>query len=153
MKPDIFDKIMTWRIFKPLQPFYQKHKEVLLYLFFGALTFFLSVALFWVFINPMGMPALPANVLVWIICVIFAYLTNRTWVFADKAHDAKGVVLECFSFMLGRLGTLALEEAVLWIGIDLLHMNSMAVKIAAQVLVIIGNYLISKLIVFRKKPS
>ena len=85
----------------------------------------------------------------WIICVIFAYLTNRTWVFKAKAQDTNGVIRECAAFMIGRLGTLALEEAALWLGIDMLHMNSMPVKILAQVLVIIGNYVISKFFVFR----
>ena len=147
---DIFDRIMAWRFLKPLQPFYMKYKEPLLYLFFGGLTFFLSIGLFWAFTVPFGMNALSANVIDWIICVIFAYLTNRTWVFENKAYDVKGIVRECSSFMIGRLGTLALEEALLWLGIDILHNNSMIVKIVAQVLVIIGNYVISKFFVFRK---
>jgi Predicted membrane protein len=148
-RPDIFDRIMTSRVLRPLQPFYQKYKEPLLYLFFGSLAFFLSIGLFWAFTVPLGMNALTANVVDWVICVVFAYLTNRTWVFKNKAQDVKGIVRECSSFMLGRLGTLALEEAILWLGIDFLRINGMAVKIVAQVLVIVGNYVISKFFVFR----
>lgn len=147
---DIFDRVMRWKPLSPLQPFYRKYKEPLLYLFFGGLTFFLSIGLFWLFTVKLSIPALAANIIDWIICVAFAYVTNRTWVFKDKAHDAKGVVRECGAFVIGRLGTLGLEELILWIGIDLLGMNSIAVKVAAQVLVILGNYVISKLFVFRK---
>ena len=152
-KQDIFDRIMSWKLLSPLQPFYKKYKEPLLYLFFGGLTFFLSIGLFWLFTAKLSMPALTANIIDWIICVAFAYITNRTWVFKDKAHDAKGVVRECCAFMIGRLGTLGLEELILWIGIDLLGINSLAVKVVGQVLVIIGNYVISKLFVFRKDDT
>ena len=98
------------------------------------------------------MNALVANIVDWIICVIFAYLTNRTWVFKSKAHNSNDLVRECSSFMVGRLGTLVLGEAVLWLGIDMMHINSMVVKVVAQVLVIVGNYVISKFFVF-KKPA
>lgn len=150
---DIFDRIMSWRLLKPLQPFCKRFKEQLLYLFFGGLTTLLSIFLFWLFIEPFGMDALVANVIGWIICVAFAYITNRMWVFKDKAHGAAGVIRECAAFFAGRLGTLGLEELVLWIGIDKLGIDSMVVKVFAQVLVIVGNYVISKLFVFRKKTA
>ena len=150
-KPDIFDRIMSWRIFRPLLPFYRKYKEPLLYLFFGGLTFFLSIFLYWLFAHPLGLDPLVANVISWILCVAFAYVTNRTWVFSDKAHDRRGILREIFSFAAGRLATLGLEELILWLGITVLGVNDVLVKIVAQVLVIVGNYLISKLFVFRKK--
>lgn len=152
MKQDIFDRIMAWEELSSLQPFYKKYKEPLLYLFFGGLAFFLSIGLFWVFLVPLEINALVANIIDWIICVIFAYLTNRTWVFKSKAHNSNDLVRECSSFMVGRLGTLVLEEAVLCLGIDMMHINSMVVKVVAQVLVIVGNYVISKFFVF-KKPA
>ena len=148
--PDIFDRIMAWRVLKPLLPFYQKYKEPLLYLLFGGLTTALSVAFFWLLVYPCGMQALIANIITWIVCIAFAYITNRTWVFKDKAYGAAGVVRELFSFTLGRLATLGLEELILWIGIDLMSLNTLAVKIIAQILVIIGNYVISKFLVFKK---
>jgi putative flippase GtrA len=151
--PDIFDRIMGWRIFRPLQPFYRKYKEPLLYLFFGGLTTLVGLATFWLFVYPCGLNPLIANVISWVICVAFAYVTNRTWVFTDKAHDRKGIVREIVSFTLGRLATLGMEELVLWVGIDLLGINSMIVKLIAQVLVVIGNYVISKLLVFRKEKA
>lgn len=149
-KKDIFDRIMSWKVFRPLWPFYHRYKEILLYLFFGGLTTLLSIILFWVFTVPLGMSALSGNVIDWIICVLFAYFTNRTWVFKDKAKDSKGILREALTFAGGRLGTLAMEELVLFVGINLLSINSLAVKVFAQFLVVVGNYVISKWFVFKK---
>ena len=150
-KPDLFDRIMSWKLLRPLQPFYRKYKELLLYLFFGGLTTLLSIFLYWLFAHPLGLDPLVANIISWILCVAFAYVTNRTWVFADKAHDPKGILREAASFTAGRLATLGLEELILWLGISVLGINDIVVKVIAQVIVILGNYLISKLFVFRKR--
>lgn len=150
-KPDIFDCILSARILSPVQPLYLRHKELLLYLFFGGLTTVLSIGLFWVFTKPMHISVLIGNVLGWIVCVLFAYLTNRTWVFQDKAHDTKGILMECGTFFLGRIGTLVMEELVLWGGIEQMRFNSMGVKVFAQVLVVAGNYIISKWMMFTNR--
>lgn len=149
--PDIFDRIMEWKVLKPFNPLCRRFKEQLLYLFFGGLTTILSIFLFWLFTVSFSIDALIANIICWIICVLFAYVTNRTWVFSTKARDTYGVIRECLSFFSGRLVTLALEELVLWIGIDILMINSMIVKVVAQIMVIIGNYVISKWLVFHKE--
>jgi putative flippase GtrA len=150
---DIFDRIMSSRLLKPLYPFYRKYKEPLLYLFFGGLTFILSICLYWLFAHPLGLAPLVANALSWIICVAFAYVTNRTWVFMEKAHDSRGIAREAAAFVLGRVATLVLEEVVLWLGISVLGIGDIAVKVFAQVLVIVANYFISKFLVFRKDGS
>ena len=149
-RPDIFDRIMALRLLRPLRPFYEKYKEPLLYLFFGGLTTLLSIFLYWLFAHPLGVPPLAANVVSWILCVAFANVTNRTWVFRDKARGAKGILREAASFTAGRLATLGLEELILWLGISILGVGDLVVKILAQVLVIVGNYLISKFLVFKK---
>ena len=151
MKPDIFDRIMSLRLLRPLQPLYRKYKEQLLYLFFGGLTFLLSISVFYLLVNVLRMNELVANVIDWVICVVFAYVTNRTWVFQSAAAGTKGICREAASFGLGRLATLGLEELLLWAGIDLLDLNSLLVKIVAQAAVIIGNYVISKCLVFKGK--
>ena len=91
-----------------------------------------------------------ANVLSWIIAVLFAYVTNRTWVFANRAHGVCGLLAEIGRFISGRIATLALEEALLFVFITLLHLNSLAVKIIAQVVVIVANYVVSKCFVFTR---
>ena len=149
-KKDVFDRIMEWRIMKPFRSFYAAHKEVLLYLFFGGLTTLVSIVIFAVFYQQLGINELWANVVSWIGAVLFAYLTNRTWVFADKAHTRAGIAREAASFFGGRLATLGMEEALIAVFITWLGFPAMAVKIFSQIAVIAANYFISKFLVFRK---
>ena len=90
-KHDIFDRIFSLKLLSPFHPLYRKYKEPLLYLFFGGLTFFLSIGLYWLFTYPLRLTPLVANALSWIICVAFAYVTSRTRVFKEKAHDSRGI--------------------------------------------------------------
>ena len=150
-REDIFDRMMGLpglRIFKPL---YQKHKEVLLYLFFGGLAVFLNLALFVFFTKHFGWGALFANIVDWVICVLFQFITNKTWVFDAETDSAKGFWAQLAGFFSGRLLTLGVEELMLFVFIDRLHWNSLLVKLIAQIVVIVSNYVISKLFVFKRK--
>ncbi len=147
---DVFDRLMGLPLLRVFAPFYRRHKSVLLYLFFGGLTFLLSVAAFALFNAWLLLNEHAANVLSWIIAVLFAYGTNRTWVFADRAHGARGIFAEIGRFVSGRVATLALEEALLFVFITLLRCDSLAVKIIAQVAVIVANYVVSKCFVFTR---
>ena len=80
-KRDIFDRMMALPILNIFEPFYKKNKEVLLYLFFGGLTFIVSIATYAVFNVSMGINELIANVMSWVLAVLFAFATNRVWVF------------------------------------------------------------------------
>ncbi len=149
-KKDIFDRLMGLRPFRPLWPFYVKYKEPLLYLFFGGLTTLISIFVFWLFDDPLGLNELVANLISWLLAVLFAFLTNKTWVFQSGGQE-KGFLSLMLSFYAGRLVTLGVEELLLLVFITWLGFNSMAVKIAAQIVVIVLNYVISKLLVFRDK--
>lgn len=146
-KQDIFDKIFSWRILRFAQPLYKKYKEVLLYLFFGALTTAVSIGTFYLFTDVIPLDALVANILSWFFAVLFAFLTNRTWVF--EATD-QPFFRQMLSFYLGRVSTLLMEEVILLVFVTWLHMDPMVIKIAAQILVLIMNYVISKLFIFKK---
>lgn len=148
---DIFDRIMEWKILRIFNPFYKKYKEVLLYLFFGGLTTVISIGSYAFFDISMHMDPMIANIFSWILAVLFAYVTNRIWVFEHTAKDIKGIIQEMISFFGGRVATLLMEEAVLYVGINILFMNSIIVKVFAQVLVVIANYVISKLFVFKSE--
>ncbi len=118
---------------------------------FGVLTFAVSMASYAGGEYLFGMPPLWANVFSWVMAVAFAYVTNRTWVFAYRAETPAGVIREAFTFFSGRLTTLGLEELLLAVGIYALGWSSLLVKAIAQVAVVVSNYFISKLIVFRKR--
>ena len=90
-KRDIFDRLMHLPVLNIFEPFYKKHKEVLMYLFFGGITFFLNIALYAWLDGMLGINALIANVICWVICVLFQYFTNRTWVFDGQVDSAAGI--------------------------------------------------------------
>lgn len=147
MNRDIFDKIMGLPVLRRFYKPYEKHKEVLLYIFFGGLATVVSISTFLLF--DWVMNELIANALSWIITVGFAYWTNRTWVFRSQVRG-KGIWKEMTTFYTGRLATLTLEELILLVFVTILAWNSAAVKIAAQIVVLVGNYIISKLLIFKK---
>lgn len=149
-KKDIFDKIMSLPGLRIFEPFYKKNKEVLLYLFFGGLTFLISVVTYAYFTMMFGMNELIANIFSWIIAVLFAFVTNKIWVFQSKNDTILAFVREAVAFFAGRVATLVVEEVILFVFIMMLQWNSLGVKIAAQVIVIVLNYVISKLLVFKK---
>lgn len=149
-KKDIFDKIVHLKVFRWAEPFYKKHKEVLLYLFFGGLAFIVSIVSFYLLIKYTAMNELVANIISWIITVTFAYITNRIWVFDAATNDGKELLAQIWKFYSGRIVTLVIEELILLVFITWLGMNNMVVKIFAQVVVIVLNYVISKLFVFKK---
>ena len=162
-KKDIFDRIMSAEIFSALEPFYKKHKEMLLYLFFGGCTTLVGIIFFqtplsrltlgkkMLFGVTLDMDVITANVISWICAVTFAYVTNRIWVFADKAYGAAGIAKECAEFFAGRLFTLVVETVLLNILVESFSMNELLSKILVSIVTIILNYVISKLFVFKPK--
>lgn len=138
-------------MFTKLMEMYRRYKELILYVFFGALCTVVSIGSFaWCDVI-MHMDPLIANIISWILAVTFAYVTNSLWVFGAKPHGIKEMFRQATAFYGGRLLTLAMEELILFIFINGLGLPSVAVKVAAQVAVLIANYIISKCIVFREK--
>ena len=147
-KKDIFDRLFSLKPFCIVQPFYQKYKEQLLYLFFGGLTTVISIAVFSFFTLVVPCDELIANLISWIVAVMFAFLTNRTWVFQSDSRQSFFKQMQ--SFYLGRVATLGVEELILLVFVKFLSVNAMLVKIVAQIVVIVLNYFVSKWFVFRK---
>ena len=150
-RKDIFDRLMELPPLRPLQPRWRKYREVLLYLLFGGLTTLISIIVFWLCNRPLGLNEHIANAVSWVLAVLFAYLTNAAWVFFARPGSRGEALRQLLSFYAGRLATLGVEELILLVFVTWLKLDSMLVKIAAQVVVIVLNYVISKLLVFRKK--
>lgn len=133
-----------------IKELYFKYKEVINYLFFGGCTFLVSIISFYLFNKVCGFNEHIANVISWILAVSFAYITNKKYVFESKTNEKKDLLREIGSFVSARLLTLVMEEIILFIGVNLLYIDSMIVKIVAQVVVIVSNYFLSKLFIFKK---
>lgn len=147
MHRNFFDRIMSLPGLRKFYKPYEKHKELLLYIFFGGFTTIISIGTFALF--DWFMNELIANAISWFFAVGFAYLTNRTWVFHSQVRG-KAVWKEMLTFYGGRLLTLAMEEGLLLVFVTWLAFPGTAVKIAGQVLVLTGNYVISKWMIFKK---
>ena len=131
---------------------YKKHEEIWNYLIVGGLTTLVSLLVYYIcvltFLNPNNAIELQiANIISWIFAVLFAYVTNRVFVFKSSNKNIKK---EAASFIGSRIITLLLDMLTMFIIVTLLHMNDKIAKIIAQIIVIIGNYIISKLFVFKK---
>lgn len=123
------------------------------YLFWGGVAFLLSIILFHIFANMMNLYEQIANTLSWIICVIFTYLTNRFFVFKSKTRGLKRVTKEFTDFVTARIITLVMENAILFVMIDLLTIHNMIAKLVGQFVVIVSNYILSRLWIFKKEKK
>ncbi len=131
---------------------YRQYQEIINYLIFGVLTTVVSLIAYYVLtiiiLDPkLNLELQIANILSWCIGVLFAYFTNRKFVFNSTNQNKKK---EFFTFVSARISTLILDMLVMFIGVSLLYFNDKIVKLISQVLVIIGNYILSKIIVFKK---
>ena len=148
-KKDIFDRIMELPVFNIFEESYKAHKEMLLYLFFGGLTTLISILIFGGLNIGLAINALVANIISWIISVAFAFVTNRIWVFTAAKGKSNRLIVQMINFYMGRILTLLVEEILLFVFITKCGINSMIVKIIAQIVVIVLNYIISKKWVYK----
>ena len=135
-----------------IKELYTKHKEIINYLIIGGLTFIVSMLSYYLcvvtFLNPLNPIQLQiANVISWILAVTFAYFTNRKYVFES---NNKNIIGEMTGFFVSRLATLFMEMFIMFLTVTVLGINDKIAKLIAQIVVIIGNYLFSKLFVFKK---
>lgn len=136
---------------KKIKECFNKYREPILYVVFGGLTTLVSFAAYWILVDGFHVHYMVSTVLSWIISVTFAYITNRRWVFQSRAHGFRAILTEMASFYACRLASGFLEMGLMFVGVDLLRINDKVVKLIANVIVVITNYILSKLIVFRKK--
>lgn len=128
-----------------------KHKEVINYLIFGFLSFVVSMATY--YLARICFDYVISNIISWVIAVIFSYVTNKLFVFESKIEGKRKLVKEFVTFILSRIFTLVLETLILYMMVDLMNMNDRMVKVIAQIIVILMNYILSKLIIFKKKKT
>lgn len=130
---------------------WQKYRDYVLYVVFGVMTTVVNIVAYWCCAHVLGLGTLASNVIAWFLAVLFAYLSNRSLVFHSAASSASEVLREAVSFFAGRLATGALDWAIMVACVDYLHFPDVPVKLASNVIVVILNFVISKLIVFAKR--
>lgn len=135
---------------KLLKSLFLKYRELILYVFFGGLTTLVNWAGYWLLADVFHVPYLWATAIAQILSILFAYVTNRIWVFESKAKGFSAVFWEMVRFFGCRAASFVLDLMCMRIGVGGLHINDMVMKLLSNVIVVIVNYVFSKLIVFRK---
>ncbi|MCQ2450833.1 MAG: GtrA family protein [Clostridia bacterium] len=128
----------------------EKLKEIILYIFFGGCTTLINIATYYTATRGFGLKTTAATVIAWLLSVFFAYITNRIWVFHSENKGFRSVTKEIISFYAARLATGLLDLAIMYLCVDVFHLNDMAIKILSNVIVIILNYVLSKILIFVK---
>lgn len=128
-----------------------KYKEPILYIFFGGLTTLVNIVSYALFARLFHLDEILSTVIAFLLSVVFAYLTNRKWVFDSKASGKKAIAYEVGTFFGGRVFSGALDVGIMYLFVTILHYNDLLIKILSNILVILLNFIISKWIVFRKK--
>ena len=129
-----------------IKKLFNKYKEMILYLFFGGCTTLVNIIAYYI-CSKIGIGTAVSTVIAWVLSVLFAYSTNRKYVFESKN---KNIVKECLSFFLARLSTLIIDMLSMGIMVSFLKMNDSIAKIIVQFIILILNYILSKFLVFKK---
>lgn len=128
----------------------RSHWDIVTYLFFGVLTTVVNYLVYLPVYNLLHLSAAFSNAIAWVAAVAFAYLTNKPFVFKSRDWSRQTVIPDLTKFVSCRLASGILETAILFVTVDLLHWNGNIWKLVVSVLVVVLNYVASKLLVFKK---
>lgn len=126
---------------------YKKYKMPILYLLFGGLTTLINIATYFIFYDILHLNNVASNIIAWIVSVIFAFITNKIYVFESKS---KSIIYELSTFFACRLGTGFLDLGIMYLTVDILKWNALLMKVISNIVVIVLNFVFSKLIIFKK---
>ena len=127
----------------------EKYKAIIRYGIFGVLTTLINIVVYEAFYRYVDWSNVVSNIVAWVAAVLFAFVTNKLWVFESRTTEKKALMFEIISFFGCRLATGVLDLAIMYVAVDELALNSTLMKCISNVIVIIVNYIASKLIIFK----
>lgn len=133
--------------------FIKKYREVIMYLIFGVLTTIVNIASYLIFTKIFNLDYLISNVIAWVLSVLFAYITNKIYVFESKTVEKKLILFEIISFFSFRLISGLIDMICMYIFVSMIGFNDSIMKIITNVIVVLLNYIFSKLFIFNKKSK
>jgi putative flippase GtrA len=136
---------------KSLWSLFIKYKELILYLIFGGLTTLTNILGYVLFARVIRLDLMVANGLALAISILFAYVTNKIFVFESKTETWTEVLREFTSFIVCRLATAVLDMFLMYVTVEVWKLNDLLMKIVVNVIVVLLNFVFSKLIIFKKK--
>lgn len=138
---------------KMLKPIYEKYKMVFWYLVFGVLTTIINIVTYAICHKVLKIANIPSTIIAWVMTVAVAYLTNRKAVFDSQAIGIKEKLSEVVKFVVCRIGTQIIDIIIMYVAVDCLKWNDILWKTIANIIVVISNYIASKLIIFTSQKN
>ncbi|AIM25276.1 GtrA family protein [Melissococcus plutonius] len=132
---------------------FQKYKELIAYLVFGGLTTVINIVVFFICQNILAIDYKISNAIAWFLSVLFAFITNKYLVFKSKQKDKRSFIKEMALFYWYRFVSFIIDMGMMIFFVDLLHTTDMLAKVITQIVIIIINYVFSKLFIFSKKKD
>lgn len=132
---------------------WKQYKGLFFYLIFGVLTTIINIGSYHICYEVWGISNISSNIIAWLLAITVAYITNKRWVFDSKSFALKILVPELWKFFGCRLATGSMDLVIMWLGVDIFHGPATVLKIGSNVLVILLNYVFSKLVIFKKGES
>lgn len=128
---------------------YNKYREIIDYIIFGGLTTIVNIVAFFIFDTLLGWPYLIANAIAIVVSILFAYVTNKLFVFKTRDMTASENIVEFLKFIGFRLVSGLADMAAMWILVDLISIDTNIAKLLTQFIVVVLNYVFSKLFIFK----
>lgn len=154
MDKDEYDFCMKFKVKKgDVLERLRKYKEGILYLFFGVLSTIVNLGTYFIATRVFGINYLVSNVIAWFFAVIFAYVTNKFFVFEVKNVEIKFLIREFLSFVNCRIVSGVTEIVLIYLMVEIFCINDFIVKIITNIVVVVLNFIFSKLIIFKKKTN
>ena len=132
---------------------WKRYRELILYIFFGGCTTLINILVYFVCRQWLKMSVVSADVIAWFLAVIFAYVTNKLYVFRSKSWRGRLIVKELAEFFAARLFSLGVDVGILYVTVEILKWWELPMKVLSNVVVIAINYVCSKWIIFRKDAA
>ena len=132
---------------------YRRYRDIISYLFWGVMSTVVNYAAYFACTLWLNINYLISNVIAWVAAVIFAFFVNKVFVFRSVSWEPRLVFREAWQFTAARVFSGVLETGGLKVFVDWLHFNDAIVKIVAGFVVVVTNYALSKLVIFRKRKK
>ena len=131
----------------------RKYRELVSYVFWGVMTTAVNYVSYTLLSEVFHVHYMAGTIIAWTVSVLFAYFVNKLFVFQSRDWAWRVALRELWQMVASRLFSLGLEMAIMWFFVDTMHFNHLIVKLAANVVVVIVNYVLSKFIIFKKKQN
>lgn len=131
----------------------KKYYSLIAYMFFGVCTTVINIVVYKIMYSMLNIANIPANIIAWIAAVIFAYITNKLFVFDSKSFNISVLLHELIAFISCRLLTGVLDLSIMFVAVDIMYQSEIFWKIISNIFVIVINYIASKIVIFKKNNN